>query len=401
MHFIITGFGRLRYSGLLALALFGLIGSLACDKVPLLAPRQSTISLSSASTVVQANGVTEIRATVLEESGTPVHNGTTVTFTTTLGTLSPQEARTENGVATVQFLANGQSGRASVKAISGGAASDALELSVGAAATSRVSLTASPTSVPSTGGTSTISAVVVDASGNAVTGVPVTFTTTAGSFSSSIATTDSSGTARTTLTTNREANVTASAGGTTSSGITVSTTARAVVSIAVTSGSTPTAGGITTFSITVNPGTNGAPIQNVVVDYGDGTSDELGSVSGTVSVQHIYGDAGTYTPRVTATDTSGQTATASTVIVVQPMLVSITASQSTTDPQTFNFTANVSPAGSSVASYAWTFGDGSSQTTSSNTTSHTYTSSGNKTVRVTARTSTNTTAAGSTTVSVP
>ena len=99
---------------------------------------------------MQANGVTEIRATVIEESGTPVHNGTTVMFTTTLGTLSPPESRTENGVAKVQFLANGQSGRASVKAISGGAASEALELTLGAAATSRVSLTASPTSVPST-----------------------------------------------------------------------------------------------------------------------------------------------------------------------------------------------------------------------------------------------------------
>ncbi len=387
----------------MALALFALIGSIACDKVPLLAPRQSTITLSSASTVVQANGVTEIRATVLEESGTPVHNGTTVTFTTTLGALSPAEARTENGVATVQFIANGQSGRASVKAISGGAASEALELSVGAAATSRISLTANPTSVPSTGGTSTISAAVVDASGNPVTGVPVTFTTTAGSFSSSVANTDSSGIARTTLTTNREASVTASSGGTTSAAVTISTAARPTVSISVTSGSTPNEGGITTFSITVNPGTNGAPIQNVIVEYGDGTSDELGAVTGTISVQHVYDDDGTFTPTVRATDTGGQTATASTVIVVQPILVSITASQSTTNPQIFNFTANVSPtaASTSIASYAWTFGDGSSTTTSSNTTFHQYTSSGTKTVRVTARTSTNRTASGSTTIIVP
>ena len=121
MHFIITGFGWRRYRGPLALVLLALIGSIACDKVPLLAPRQSTITLSSASLVVQANGVTEIRATVIEESGTPVHNGTTVMFTTTLGTLAPPESRTENGVAKVQLLANGQSGRASVKAISGGA----------------------------------------------------------------------------------------------------------------------------------------------------------------------------------------------------------------------------------------------------------------------------------------
>ena len=73
--------------------------------MPLLAPQASTITLSTASTVVQANGTTEIRATVLEPSGTPVQNGTTVTFTTNLGALSPAEARTLNGVATVQFVA--------------------------------------------------------------------------------------------------------------------------------------------------------------------------------------------------------------------------------------------------------------------------------------------------------
>ena len=99
----------------------------ACDKLPLLAPQESTITLSTASTVVQANGTTEIRATVLESSGTPVQNGTTVTFTTNLGTLSPVDARTLNGVATARFVANGQSGTAAIKAISGGAASEALD----------------------------------------------------------------------------------------------------------------------------------------------------------------------------------------------------------------------------------------------------------------------------------
>ena len=84
----------------------------------------------------------------LEPSGTPVQNGTTVTFTTNLGTLSPVEARTLNGVATVQFLGNGQSGKATIKALSGGAASEALELSVGAGAAGRVSVTANPASVP-------------------------------------------------------------------------------------------------------------------------------------------------------------------------------------------------------------------------------------------------------------
>ena len=123
--------------------------AVACDKVPLLAPQESTITLSSASTVVQANGTTEIRAMVLEPSGTPVQNGTTVMFTTNLGTLLPVEARTLNGVATVQFLGNGQSGTATIKAISGGAASEALELSVGAGAAGRGECYREPDRCPS------------------------------------------------------------------------------------------------------------------------------------------------------------------------------------------------------------------------------------------------------------
>src|SRR5918994_6652241 len=299
---IITGLADSRNLCVWALVASGAVFAGACDKLPLLAPRESTITLSTASTVVQANGTTEIRATVLEPSGTPVQNGTTVTFSTNLGTVSPGEARTLNGVATAQFLGNGQSGKASVRAISGGAASTPIEISVGAAATGRVSLTASPTSVPSGGGSTTITASVVDASGNPLAGVPVSFATTAGTFSSAVANTDTAGIARTTLTTNNAASVTATAGGTTSTAVSIAVSARPTASISVASGSTPTEGGITTFSITATPATGGPPIQSVVVNYGDGSSDDLGSVSGTVSVQHVYDDDGSFTPTVTATD---------------------------------------------------------------------------------------------------
>jgi PKD repeat protein len=53
-----------------------------------------------------------------------------------------------------------------------------------------------------------------------------------------------------------------------------------------------------------------------------------------------------------------------------------------------------------VASYAWTFGDGTSATTSGATTSHTYAAAGDRTVRVTIRTTTNRTATGSTNITV-
>ena len=396
MHSIIAGLGRSGNLRVWALVTSTLI-TVACDKLPLLAPQSSTIKLSSASTNVQANGTTEIRATVLEPSGTPVQNGTTVTFTTNLGTVSPVDARTLNGVATVQFLGNGQSGKASVRAISGGAASDPLELSVGASAAGRVSVTATPTAVPSTGGSTTITAVVVDASGNPIGGVPVSFSTTAGSFSASVANTDTAGVARTTLTTNQAASVTATAGGTTSTATSITLASRPTVSI--TASGTPFEGGVTTLSVVVTPATSGgSPIDNVSVNYGDGTSDNLGSVSGTISVQHVYQDEGSYTPTVTATDSTGSIVTASTVIFVQPLLVSVSAQQNGTNPKSFTLTANVNPTGASIASYTWSFGDGTTVTESDPTTTHTYTTTGNKSVRATVRTSTGSTSSGTTTV---
>src|SRR5262245_36985127 len=125
-----------------------IVGVARCDKVPLLAPALTTITLSSSSLVVQSNGTAEVSATLLEQAGTAVQNGTSVTFSTTLGTLSPMTARTVNGVATTQFIANGQSGVAEIRAVSGPAkpadtANPSLKLTVGGAAASRVLVTAS------------------------------------------------------------------------------------------------------------------------------------------------------------------------------------------------------------------------------------------------------------------
>src|SRR5687767_4235034 len=316
MHSIITGLGWSGNLCVCALAAAGIL-SVACDKMPLLAPQESTITLSSTSTIVQANGTTEIRATVLESSGTPVQNGTTVTFTTDLGSLSPADARTLNGVAMVRFVANGQSGSAAIKAISGGAASEALTLTVGAAAANAVSLNANPTRVSASGGPSVITATVTDISGNPVQGVPVTFSSTAGSLSATSANTNQSGASVTTLTTNREATVTATVAGKTAT-VVVGTGVRPTVTVSASAEAT--VGGPTTFTINVTPATGGDPIEQVTINYGDGESTNLGRVSGTITVQHIYDDHDTYTVTVTATDLSGESASAATVIVVQPVV---------------------------------------------------------------------------------
>ena len=246
---IITGLAR---SGNLRVAMLcagTAVLSLACDKVPLLAPVESVITLSTASSVVQANGTAEIRAVVIEPSGTPVHDGTTVTFTTNLGTLLPGEARTQNGIATVQFLGNGQSGTATIRAISGGAASETIEVLVGGGAAARIVVTANPNQTAA-GIPSVIAATVTDASGNALRGVPVFFSTDFGSLSSTTANTSMlTGEAQVTLVTNRDATVTASTGAGTTTSATVRVTVTSLPEITITVSNSPTEGQPVTFTL--------------------------------------------------------------------------------------------------------------------------------------------------------
>ena len=60
----------------LASSLCALVSVAACDKVPLLAPTASVITVVSSRSVLPVKGSAEIIATVIEPSGTPANNGT-------------------------------------------------------------------------------------------------------------------------------------------------------------------------------------------------------------------------------------------------------------------------------------------------------------------------------------
>ena len=123
-----------RYSARrLSLAMLALAATVACD--PLVAPVASTISVSATNTVVVPGGSTEVFAEVIEEAGTPVHNGTVVRFSTTLGRVDPETATTVDGVARTTFTAGSATGTAKVTASSGAAAAgdlgNVVEITVG------------------------------------------------------------------------------------------------------------------------------------------------------------------------------------------------------------------------------------------------------------------------------
>jgi adhesin/invasin len=204
------------------IASLALVASMTgCTRVPLTAPTKSIITLY-ASNPSAPDGSINLLATVIEEAGTPVQNGTLVTFTTTLGRLDPTSAMTTNGQARVKFFSDGLSGTATVSAFSGGATSGSgdtagnaatVTIPLGGAAADNIIVHAEPSSVPANGGTVNIIAQVRDVSGNGLPSVLVVFSTTAGSLQSPSVSTDSAGTATTNLTTTSKATVTAAAAG--------------------------------------------------------------------------------------------------------------------------------------------------------------------------------------------
>jgi hypothetical protein len=359
----------------------------ACDKVPLLAPSGTVITLFPVSSSVPLNSDTEIVATVIEQgtapappapapppsngngtgtpstpttgAGTPVHNGTVVTFTTTLGRIEPREARTSNGQVRVRFFSGTQSGIATITAFSGGASGRLENLLVGTAAVERVIVSANPQTLGPSGGTAQISAKVEDVGGLAVVGVPVTFSASAGQIAPNPATTDGDGIARTTLTTTRESNVTATVAGKTSEQLTVGLNPRTGISL--TGPTTAVAAGQPVgFTINVNAEAN---IRDVTINYGDGTSENLGALSSSATVTHIYTEAGTYRASATARDAADFTETVGTSVTIlpqQPPGVTVRASNS--NPvvnEDVILTATVTGATSTIIRYEWNFGAGS------------------------------------------
>jgi adhesin/invasin len=391
-------------------AFIGLLAfSSACDKVPLTAPGGTVITLFATANSVPLNGEIEIIATAIENgttqstpttptnpapgtptsptaptstsstgAGTPVQNGTLITFTTTLGRIEPADARTTNGQVRVRFITGPQSGTATITAFSGGASGKLENLKVGTAAVERVLLTATPQTLGPLGGASEISARVEDTSGAPVPGVPVTFTADIGTLSAGSATTDANGVAKVTLSTTAKSTVTANVAGKTAT-VAVSLNPRTGLSL------TPPQGTITALQpavFSVNVATT-AVIRNVTMSWGDGSTQSIGSISAQTSITHVYQEDGLYTVIATATDASGfveQVQTSVLVLAAQPPSVTVTATPSSaTLGQSVRLIAQVSGNTSAIVRYDWNFDVGAeppSRTTTSNQVNVRWTSGG-------------------------
>ena len=407
-----------------SLGVLAMLVAISCDRVPLLAPTNSTVTIDAGSRVVETGGSTSVSAMVIEQSGTPVQNGTTVRFSTTLGRLDPVESQTKNGVATTTFFAGNDSGVAEVRANSGGAGggtttpsngnggtggttttttatnSNVVMISVGSAAVDTVTVRANPSSVSTgTGGTVSVIATVIGTGGRLLSNIPVSFSASRGTMSSTTATTDAQGEARVTLTTNGDTDITVAAGTKTATAKVTGVPGPAVaLTCSVGSGgtcATATVGQAVVFTAQRAQGSGN--VTSAVLDFGDNSSVNLGTLSGPATVPHTYTQPGTYTARLTGTD--GNESSSSVQVVLVTAVTATVSATITTAPRTVTATATVS---APATQYVWSWGDMTPNTTTTSATApHTYTAAGTFDITVTATLQGGGTATATTSIVVP
>ena len=230
-----------------------------------------------------------------------------------------------------------------------------VKIAIGTAAVGRVSVNASPATVPNSGGSTTVSASVFDINGNVLASVPVSFTTTAGILSTGVATTGTNGVASTILTTSQVSTVTASVGATLRCRGTIGRNDRRDdgghhdrIGPDVWPGDrrqrgigadtrhhpaddSPSVGLPALFSFTfavTAAATNGSAVRDLSVNWGDGSFGDtnpvtdLGAVDGSAiaSVSHVHCKPDDlWLVSATVTDATGNSNTVSTPVTVVPV----------------------------------------------------------------------------------
>lgn len=186
-----------RHGFVRCVAVLAMVFAAACDEGTPTAPTGTILHVSANPTLIATTGSSAITIQAVRSNGNPVNPGTEIRLSTTIGTIESVVYTDDDGVAHATLHGNGQSGTATVSAYSGAVEAVTAEVVVGVPAGS-IQLTVSPTSVPETGGTLTLLALVRDEQGQPLAGASVNFSSEAGTLDSGgeFVLTDAGGAAR-------------------------------------------------------------------------------------------------------------------------------------------------------------------------------------------------------------
>lgn len=184
-------FGRLL--ALAAVTLAGLAVP-ACQQGTPVAPSGTILRISAFPTRIGKTGSSAITIQALRSNGNPVNPQTEIRLSSTIGQVEDVVYTDNDGIAHGTLQGTGRVGTATISAYSGGVDPVTVDVSVGALATS-ITLTVDPTSLPQSGGTVDLLALVRDDQGQPLPDAEVNFRTEAGSLDSggSFLTTDANG----------------------------------------------------------------------------------------------------------------------------------------------------------------------------------------------------------------
>ena len=358
-------------------------GASGSTDVAFVAGPAANVAISADPATLPANGssTSTISALVTDANGNPVA-GESVSFGTTLGTINPATATTdENGLATATLTSTTTADTATVSATANGIAAST-DVPFLAGGPSNVAVTADPTTLTADGtSTSSISALVTDENGNPLSGQEVTFATTDGTIAPSSATTDANGVATATLTSSTTAG-TATVNATADSAVgsvDVTFAAGAPATIVVTADpESLTADGTSTSSVTAMvTDANGNPVAGAEVSFvttegsiaATATTDNTGTAAVLLTAPTT---AGTATVSATAGDASGSTSVefvagpaANAVVSATPE--TLPADGSSTSTITAHITdANGNPVSDETVTFATSLGTVAPETATTN-----------------------------------
>jgi uncharacterized repeat protein (TIGR01451 family) len=168
--------------------------------VPFVSMAPHTVLVVAVPSAIPMTGTAQITTTVLDVLGHPVQDGTGVTLTATLGTLTTTAGATRGGIVTSTLSGDGQAGLATIVARSGDVAG-AAAVRIGSGSSYTLTLVVTPAALPADGASQAIvTATLARADGRPITGTHwVTFNTTLGTVTPTVCTAIS-GTATATLT---------------------------------------------------------------------------------------------------------------------------------------------------------------------------------------------------------
>jgi len=290
----------------------------------------ASMTLAADQTVQTADGASLITltATVKDSAGNGV-NGVTVSFTSTLGTLSGLTAVTAGGGVATVTLSSPATGTATVTATASGLTqSQALSFVAGSA--SGVSVTLSPSNVQ-VGSSTTVTAVVTDAKGNAVVdGTQVTFSGGTGTFGVTVASTVSGSVSTSFVPSASGAHTLTATSGAATANATLTANALAVGSVTVTpSAPTLVADGASTITVdvTVRDAT-GAPLSGVTPTVSVDSDVTVGAVAatGVTGISTVTLTAGSTVGTATISATASGVSASGTVQMIGGAAASVTVS---------------------------------------------------------------------------